>query len=188
MCRQAILFLLLCPLFARAAGRPNVVLILADDMGINDLGCYGRKDHHTPHLDRLATQAMRFTSAYCAQPICSPSRAALLTGKAPARLHLTTYLPGRPDTRAQKVLHPRIRMHLPLEEKTLARVLKDAGYATACIGKWHLGGKGFGPDRHGFDVVFAGRANTRPSATEGGKGEFGLTARAIQFIEDNRSR
>ena len=86
--------------------RPNILFILCDDLGINDLHCYGRQDHHTPNLDRLAQQSMRFTSAYCAQPICSPSRAAILTGKTPARLHLTTYLPGRPDAASQKVLHP----------------------------------------------------------------------------------
>ena len=82
---------------ATAAGPPlpNIVFILCDDLGINDLYRYGRQDHRTPHLDRLATQGTRFTSAYCAQPICSPSRAAILTGKAPARLHLTTFLPGR---------------------------------------------------------------------------------------------
>jgi uncharacterized sulfatase len=73
-----------------ARRKPNVLFILADDLGINDLGCYGRTDHKTPHLDRLAAQGIRFTSAYCAQPICSPSRAAILTGKTPARLHLTT--------------------------------------------------------------------------------------------------
>jgi arylsulfatase A-like enzyme len=188
MLRLAAVLVLLAPLAAHAADRPNIVLILADDLGINDLGCYGRKDHHTPQLDRLAKQGMRFTSACCAQPICSPSRAALLTGKAPARLHLTTYLPGRPDTKAQKVLHPTMRTHLPLEEKTLARVLKEAGYATACLGKWHLGGRGFGPAEHGFEVVFAGRGNTKPSATEGGKGEYALTARAEQFLAANRDR
>ena len=95
---------------------------------------------------------MRFTSAYVAQPICSPTRAALMTGKAPARLHLTTFLPGRADAPSQKLLHPKIRQQLPLEEKTLAEQLKAAGYATACIGKWHLGGAGFGPSDQGFDV------------------------------------
>src|SRR5262245_2199714 len=77
--------------------KPNVVFILADDLGINDLGCYGRKDHHTPHLDRLATDGVRFTTSYAACSVCSPTRAALMTGKAPARLHLTTFLPGRAD-------------------------------------------------------------------------------------------
>lgn len=174
---------------ATAAGAPpNIVFILADDLGINDLACYGRRDHRTPHLDRLAAAGTRFTSAYCAQPICSPSRAAILTGKHPARLHLTTYLPGRPDCPSQKLLHPIIRQRLPLEEKTLAEYLKAAGYATACIGKWHLGGKGFGPLEQGFDVYHAGRAVTQPSETEGGKGEYDLTAQAGKFIEANRNR
>lgn len=168
--------------------RPNVILILADDLGENDLGCYGRKDQHTPHLDKLASEGMRFTASYCAQPICSPSRAALLTGKAPARLHLTNYLPGRPDTRAQPLLQPKIRQELPLEEQTLAEILKGAGYATACMGKWHLGGKSFGPGQQGFDVVFPGRANTPPSATEGGKGEYELTAHAEAFVTAHRDR
>jgi len=168
--------------------RPNVLFILCDDLGINDLRCYGRTDHNTPNLDRLASQGVRFTSAYCAQPICSPSRAAILTGKTPARLHLTTYLPGRPDSTAQKVLHPRIRMEVPLTEPMLPRYFKDAGYACAAIGKWHVGGKGFGPLEHGFDVYHPGQANTKPSPSEGGKGEYGLTAFAERFIETNRAR
>src|SRR5512135_3873831 len=102
--------LLLCwfsgPFSSTAAtpNKPNILFILCDDLGINDLHCYGRQDHHTPNLDRLAEQGTRFTCAYCAQPICSPSRAAILTGKTPARLHLTTFLPGRPNTAAQKLL------------------------------------------------------------------------------------
>jgi arylsulfatase A-like enzyme len=173
---------------ADAPGRPNVVFILADDLGVNDLGCYGRKDHQTPRLDRLASQGARFTSAYCAQPICSPTRAALMTGKTPARLHLTTFLPGRADAASQKLLHPKINMQLPLEEKTVAELLKGAGYATACVGKWHLGNVGFGPKEQGFDVVHAGRPNTTPSDTEGGKGEYDLTRQAVQFIEANKDR
>lgn len=175
------------PLVA-AQSRPNIVFVLADDLGINDLACYGRRDHRTPHLDRLAGQGMRFTSAYCAQPICSPSRAAILTGKTPARLHLTTYLPGRPDCTSQKLLHPRIQLALPLEERTLAEYLREAGYATACVGKWHLGGQGHGPQEQGFDRYYAGKANTAPSETEGGKGEYDLTAAAEAFIAENRDR
>src|SRR6476619_6387105 len=123
----------------KIAARPNIVLILADDLGINDLGCYGRKDHRTPNLDRLASQGMRFTCAYTAQPICSPSRAAILTGKCPARLNLTNYLPGRLDATSQRLLQPRMEGQLPLEEVTIAEVLKHTGYATGLFGKWHLG-------------------------------------------------
>src|SRR2546428_2876282 len=88
----------------RAADRPNVVLILADDLGWADLGCYGSTYHRTPNLDRLASQGMRFTDAYAAAPVCSPTRAALLTGKYPARLNLTDWLPGRPDRPDQSLL------------------------------------------------------------------------------------
>lgn len=182
------LALLLAATTAAAADKPNFVLIFADDLGINDLSCYGRKDQPTPNLDRMATEGMRFTCGYCSQPICSPSRAGILTGKTPGRLHLTTYLPGRSDARSQMVLHPKIRMELPLEEKTLAEYLKDAGYATACIGKWHLGGAGFGPREQGFDVAYSSAANTTPSATEGGKGEYAHTAQALKFLEENKDQ
>src|SRR6186713_2198277 len=102
--------LLICILLMLAAERsvvagPNVVFILADDLGISDLACYGRKEHNTPNLDQLARDGMRFTASYCAQPICSPSRAAILTGKAPARLHLTTFLPGRGNFPSQLLLN-----------------------------------------------------------------------------------
>ena len=189
MCRLLIALVVLAGRMTLAAERPpNIVFVFADDLGINDLGCYGRRDQQTPHLDRLAAQGTRFTSAYCAQPICSPSRAAVMTGKAPARLHLTTFLPGRADCVSQKLLHPKIALQLPLEEVTIAESLKSAGYATACVGKWHLGGQGFGPQEQGFDFVHVGKANTPPSDTEGGKGEYDLTAAAETFIADNRDR
>ena len=136
-----------CALASIAADpvKPNIVLILADDLGINDLHCYGRKDHRTPNLDALAKSGARFTTAYTAQPICSPSRAALMTGKCPARLHLTNYLPGRADAPSQKLIQPIIEGQLPLEEPTVAEWLRGVGYATGLFGKWHLGNKGFSP-------------------------------------------
>jgi arylsulfatase A-like enzyme len=173
---------------AIAADRPNIVLILADDLGYNDLSCYGRRDQATPNLDRLAAEGMRFTTAYCAQPICSPSRAALLTGKCPARLHLTNYLPGRADAPSQKLLQPVMEGQLPLEELTVAEILREAGYATACIGKWHLGGASFGPREQGFDVVAAIPANTEPGAEEGSKGEFAIARAAEEFLEEHKEK
>ncbi len=177
LCTATLLLMLPATLYADdrvPPALPNIVFILADDLGINDLACYGRSEHATPNLDRLAADGTRLTAAYCALPICSASRAAILSGKNPARLHLTTFLPGRPDCPSQKLVHPVIRQELPLEETTLAEYLKAAGYATACIGKWHLGGAGFGPREQGFDFYYAGQAVTTPSATEGGKGEYDL--------------
>ena len=138
----------------QSSENPNIVLVVADDLGIYDLGCYGRRDHNTPNLDRLASQGIRYTSAYCGLSICSASRASLMTGKSCARLHLTTFLPGRPDAESQLLLHPRIQSHLPLDEKTLAEVLQNAGYRTGLFGKWHLGGGKNGPTQQGFEIAF----------------------------------
>src|SRR4051812_38218109 len=98
---------------------PNVVLILIDDFGWADLGCYGSTFHRTPNVDALARQGVRFTQAYAACPVCSPTRASLLTGRYPARLHLTDWLPGRPDRPDQRMLRPEIQQELPLEEVAL---------------------------------------------------------------------
>lgn len=182
----AVTICLSCLRASRAADRPNVILILADDLGVNDLGCYGRQDHRTPHLDRLASQGVRFTCAYTAQPVCSPSRAALMTGKAPARLHLTNFLPGRPDAPSQKLLQPRIEGQLPLEEVTVAELLQQAGYATGLFGKWHLGGRNFGPEQQGFETVVSPPKNTPPTLADGGKGEGAVTAAAEEFIAAHR--
>jgi arylsulfatase A len=168
------------------AALPNVVLIFADDLGVNDLSCYGRKDQATPNLDALAMSGIKFNCAYTAQPICSPSRAALMTGKYPARLHLTNYLPGRPDANSQKVIQPIIEGQLPLEEPTIAEWLKAAGYATGIFGKWHLGNKDFGPEKQGFDTVVSPPANSKPSDVEGGKSEYAITNAAIEFIREHR--
>jgi arylsulfatase A-like enzyme len=187
----AVALLLAAPALAQAQDKvrkPNIVFILADDLGINDLSCYGRKDQPTPNLDKLAKQGMRFTSAYTAASVCSPTRASILTGMAPARLKLTTFLPGRPDTPAQLLVHPDINQQLPRDARTLAEFLRDAGYVSACIGKWHLGGKGALPTDRGFNLYHPGKALTEPSRTEGGKGEYDLTATAEKFIDDNKDR
>src|SRR4051794_30616148 len=150
--------LLLCAAVAHAqpARRPNIILILADDLGQRDLGCYGSAFHETSNLDALAKGGLRFTNAYAACNVCSPTRASILTGKYPARLHLTDWLPGRKDSSKQMLLRPDIRQELPLEEVTVAEALKGAGYSTAFLGKWHLGGPAYYPEKQGFDVNVAG--------------------------------
>lgn len=106
---------------------PNIVFVVIDDYGWADSGCYGSVYHRTPHIDRLAARGMRFTDAYAAAPVCSPTRATLMTGKHPARLHLTDWLPGRRDLPAQMLSRPNIRQELPLAETTLAEALQTAG-------------------------------------------------------------
>ena len=142
--------------YAQSSRQPNIVLVLIDDYGWADTGCYGSTYHRTPNIDVLAARGMRFTDAYAAAPVCSPTRAALMTGKHPARLHLTDWLPGRDDKPNQKLARPVIQQQLPLAETTLAEALKQRGYATAHIGKWHLGGAGFEPEKQGFDLNVAG--------------------------------
>lgn len=155
-----------CAIFAAGAGtaiapaseRPNIVLILMDDLGATDLGCCGSKYYQTPNLDRLASEGMRFTQAYAACPVCSPTRAALLTGKNPTRIGLTDWIPGSRNQNDRRLLNNDFLQHLPLEEITLAELLSSTGYATASIGKWHLGGEGFGPREQGFQFALAGVA------------------------------
>ena len=167
----------------QASDQPNIVLIVADDLGIYDLGCYGRRDHNTPNLDKLASQGIRYTSAYCGLSICSASRASLMTGKSCARLHLTTFLPGRPDAESQLLLHPRIQSHLPLAEKTMAEMLQSTGYRTGLFGKWHLGGGKTGPKEQGFDVAVEPKGNGAVDEKEGGKNEYAIVDAAIEFLK-----
>src|SRR5262249_15159239 len=126
----------------QAADRVNVVPILADDLGWVDLGCYGSKYHKTPHLDKLAADGARFTQAYAAAPVCSPTRAALLTGKYPARLGITDWLPGRPDRPDQKLRRPKLVDELPAAEMTLPAALKAAGEAPGAVRKAPPAGEG----------------------------------------------
>jgi arylsulfatase A len=146
----------------RADSPPNVVLIVADDLGWADLGCYGSKYHKTLNLDRLAAAGMRFTDAYAAAPVCSPTRASIMTGQHPARIGITDWLPGRPDRPDQKLARPALVNELPADVPALPGLLKKAGYTTALIGKWHLGGKGAGPLDRGFDVNIAGNQAGSP--------------------------
>jgi arylsulfatase A len=144
------------PLASHAAERLNVVLIVADDLGWADLGCYGSKYHKTPNLDRLAAEGMRFTHGYAACPVCSPTRAAILTGQYPARIGITDWLPGRADRPDQKLLRPTLVNDLPGTEITLGGAFRQAGYVTGLIGKWHLGMKEATPLNRGFDINIAG--------------------------------
>ncbi len=139
-----------------AARPPNIVFILMDDLGWADIGANGSAFYQTPNIDSLAREGVRFTDAYAAAPVCSPTRAAILTGKYPARLHLTDWLPGRLDRADQKLLRPVIEQMLAQNEFTLPEALQTAGYVSAHIGKWHLGDDGFGPLGQGFAVNIAG--------------------------------
>jgi arylsulfatase A len=180
--------------------RPNVIVILADDLGWTDLACYGSDLHQTPHLDRLAKNGMRFNQNYSACTVCSPTRAALLTGKYPARLHITDWIPGlMPDN--PKLLVPEWTKHLPTTETTLASLFRARGYVTAMIGKWHLGGEAYYPEKHGFDINIAGTDKAAPPSyiapwkiptlKEGMDGDYltdRLAEEAVKFIERTKDR
>ncbi len=146
---------------AAPAQKPNVILILADDLGWTDLAGFGSDLYETPALDQLARDGMKFTQNYSACTVCSPTRAALMTGKYPARLHVTDWIAGlMPDN--PKLLVPDWTKHLAHDETTIAEVFKAAGYTTASIGKWHLGGEAYYPTTHGFDVNIAGTDKAAP--------------------------
>jgi len=178
--------------------KPNIIVILTDDMGWTDLGCCGSKFYETPNIDRLCGQGMRFTDAYSACTVCSPSRASILTGQYPARLHITDWISGHVRPNA-KLRVPDWTMHLPLETMNIAKALKPAGYASASIGKWHLGEKEFWPEQQGFDLNVAGCAMGQPPSyfspyriptlADGQDREFlsdRLTDEAVKFIHRNR--
>lgn len=163
MSRSLSLFLLLAWVLtpmarAQQSSRPNIVILLADDLGYADLSCYGSKEVQTPVLDQLATQGMRFTDFYAASAVCSPSRAALMTGRFSVRAGVYSWI------------HPSQKMHLHTQETSIAELLRQAGYKTAHMGKWHLGydleqgaGPGPAPHHHGFDYWLATGNNAHPS-------------------------
>ena len=171
---------------------PNIVFILADDMGWNQLGCYGGP-YTTPSIDQLAVKGMRFTQAYAAAAVCSPTRAAILTGKYPARLRITDFIKGQqfPDSLLRQ---PDWQKHLPLEEVTLAEILKDNGYRTATFGKWHLSkekrppeSEPFNPDKQGFDEsLITYKPNPNQTNPEHDPHNVdSITNRALKFLKKN---
>lgn len=169
------------------APSPNILLIVADDLGGADLGCYGADLHETPALDRLAREGMRFTQAYAPAPVCSPTRASLLTGKAPARLQMTQWSEGSMTPPKDRKLLPAVSLpNLPHSETTLAHLLQSAHYLTALVGKWHLGDADHYPETHGFDVNIGGTRWGAPQTyfyPYRGTGRFDGELRYIPHLE-----
>jgi arylsulfatase A-like enzyme len=142
--------------------RPNIVFILTDDLGVNDIGAFNPKTfYETPNIDKLAKDGIRFTSAYAACNVCSPTRYSIQTGRYPARSGLTNFLAG---TRSEKFEPGELQRFMPLEETTLGEAFREAGYHTALLGKWHLGDiKEYGPQFQGYDVVSGDTRYIAPS-------------------------
>lgn len=178
--------------------KPNVILFLVDDLGWSDLGCYGSRFYETPNIDKLAEDGVKFTQAYAACHVSSPSRASILTGRYPAALGLTDWLPGRGNHKFQKLETVRTEQHLPLNESTIAEELKQNGYKTAIIGKWHVGDGEYGPLSRGFDVHIPSQWLVgwpkryyypfNMNGYDGNPGEYltdRMTNEAINYLENN---
>lgn len=189
-----------------SANQPNVVLIIIDDLGWTDVGAYGSTFYETPNIDRLAASGALFTQFYAASSVCSPTRASIMTGKYPARLHLTNWIGGE---QRGKMLPAEYIRQLPLEEMTVGEAFKKTGYVTGFIGKWHLGEEPYYPEFQGFDVNVAGHAAGQPGSyffpyenerlpwsnvpdlEDGKDGEYltdRLTDEALDFIAANRDQ
>jgi len=200
------LFVALTPLIADE--KPNIVFFLADDLGQRDLGAYGSTFHETPHLDQLAKDGMLFTDAYAACPVCSPTRASVMTGQWPQRLGITDYIgaPTEPEKwkRNTKLLPAPYTDRLALDAPTLAKAMKGAGYATFFAGKWHLGPEGWWPEKQGFDINMGGidrggpyggnkyfSPYGNPRLSDGPEGEHlpdRLATETGKFMEANRDK
>jgi arylsulfatase A len=175
--------------------KPNILFVLADDFGWSQVGCYGSNFYETPNIDRLASEGMRFTDAYAACPVCSPTRASIMTGKYPARLHLTDFIAGG-SFPYEKLKQPEWQKFLPLEEATIAEVLKAAGYATASFGKWHLSidkkppkSLPFNPDKQGFDESFITyKPSSRTDPDSDAHNVEAITQKSLDFMESNKDR
>ncbi len=206
--------LAVAPLVAAPKRRPNLVFILADDLGWMDTNAYGSTFYETPNLDALMARGMRFTQAYAANPLCSPTRASILTGQYPCRVRFTTpaghlkeevldpIVPER-GSPGQRIVEPQTRTRLPNEEYvTYAEVMRDAGYHTAFMGKWHLGRDPYLPDNQGFEVVIGGREHpgppggyfspwscpTLPKVPDGRHICDVVTDEACKFLHDSKDR
>ena len=150
---------------ALAAAKPNIVFILADDLGIKDLSCEGSTYYETPHIDSLAKSGMRFTNGYSTCQVCSPSRASIMSGQYPARIGITDWIGAATGTkwnRNDRILPPEYTHNLPDKATTLAEALKSGGYRTFFAGKWHLGGKDSQPEHHGFEINKGGYHSGSP--------------------------
>ncbi len=185
---------------AAAEPRWNVLFVLMDDLGWHDLGPYGNTFIDTPNLNRFARESVRFTNAYAACPVCSPTRASIMTGQYPARLHLTDWIPGRKQWPYSKLLKLPFNQFLPEENKTIPEAIAGHGYRTAAIGKWHLGGEGHLPTDRGFDINIGGTAAGHPPTYFGPlelpnlklePGEFltqRLTYEGIRFMHADKAK
>jgi arylsulfatase A-like enzyme len=181
-----------------AAKQTNFLFFLVDDMGWADIGANGSTFHETPNIDQLARSGMRFTHGYAAGSVCSPTRASIMTGRHPVRVDITDWIPGQPNRPTNPLLHPDDRRHLPLEEVTIAEVLKEHGYQTFFAGKWHLGDKGHWPTDQGFDMNIGGHQRgsppggyyapwTNPTLKAKHKGEYlteRLTEESLKFLKE----
>ncbi|NUQ52408.1 MAG: sulfatase [Phycisphaerales bacterium] len=157
------LFLLALTGCSPTPARPNILILLVDDLGWRDFGPFGQDLAETPNIDAFAKQSVRFTAAYSAGPVCSPTRAAIITGQYPARVNINDWIPGTRFPKAQTLPPPDLDQ-LPLEQVTLAEALRGAGYSTFHVGKWHLGGAGFLPQDQGFDVNIMGSHIGHPAS------------------------
>jgi len=198
-----LLFVLL--VFASACDRkerqkPNFIFILVDDLGWTDLGCYNSTFYETPNIDKLASESMLFTQSYAACPVCSPTRAAIMTGKYPTRLNITDWIPGD-DPKNRPLLGSSDSTELALDETTIAEVMRSNGYNTFFAGKWHLGNEGYFPEDQGFNFNFGGHHRgsppggyytpyKNPKLIDGPEGEYltdRLTEESLKFIHENKS-
>ena len=193
---------------AKAIKKPNVLFILADDLGYTDLSCMGSKYYETPNIDKIAKQGMVFTNGYAACQVCSPSRASILTGKFPARIGITNFIGARSGedwrkmNRSSKLLPADYVRNLPKEYITLPEAMKQAGYKTFFAGKWHLGSKGSWPEDHGFDINMGGwdagspkggyfSPYENPNLQDGPNGEnleMRLANETVKFMKGNKDK